>query len=293
MKLLLIGNTGQLGWELERCLAPLGEVTAVDFPEFNMANPDNIVDLVDRTKPDGILNASAYTAVDRAETEIELASAVNAVGPGILAEQAKKSGIFCVHFSTDYVFDGTKDSPYTEEDIPNPLSVYGKTKLDGEKAVEQVGGAYLLFRTAWIYSNRRDSFVTKVLTWARKQSVLKLVTDQVSCPTWARFLAEAVSLVIAKSSENPFDYITKNAGLYHLAGDGFTSRYGWGKSILNYDPKSEEQLVTQIQPAVTSEFPTPATRPLNSALNCNKFKTTFGLSLPPWEKALKLAMQSQ
>ena len=293
MRLLLLGNTGQLGWELERCLAPLGEVIAVDFPEFNMANPENIVDLVDRAKPDGILNASAYTAVDRAETEKELASAINATGPGILAEQAKKRGIFIVHFSTDYVFDGTKGSPYIEEDIPNPLCVYGQTKLDGEKAVEQVGGAYLLFRTAWVYSNRRDSFVTKVLGWARKQRIMKLVTDQVSNPTWARFLAEATSLVLAKGSENPFDYITENTGLYHLAGDGFTSRYDWGKSIVKYDPKSEEQLVTQIQPTVTTEFPTPATRPLYSALNCNKFKTSFGLTLQPWEKILILALQSQ
>ena len=163
MRLLLIGNTGQLGWELERSLAPLGEVIAVDYPQINMADPDSIVDWVKQTHPDGIINASAYTAVDRAEQESDLAEAINAIGPGILAEQAKKQRAFLIHYSTDYVFDGLKRSPYLEEDLPNPLGVYGRSKYNGEQVVHQNGGAYLIFRTAWVYSLRRDSFVTKVL----------------------------------------------------------------------------------------------------------------------------------
>jgi dTDP-4-dehydrorhamnose reductase len=291
MKLLLIGNLGQLGWELERCLAPLAEVVALDFPEINLADPVSIIDLIYQIKPEGLLNASAYTAVDRAEVEKDLAYAVNAVGPGILAQQARKIQAFFIHFSTDYVFDGSKGSPYLEEDSPNPLNVYGHTKLEGERAVEQVGGAYLTFRTAWVYSLRKDSFVTKVLGWARKQKVMQLVTDQISNPTWARMLAETIALIVAKSSGSSYEYFTDKAGLYHLAGDGYASRMEWGKAILRFDPKSEEQIVEEILPAQTSEFPTPAQRPLYSALKCEKFKTSFGLALPPWDQALRWSLQ--
>jgi dTDP-4-dehydrorhamnose reductase len=292
MKLLLIGNSGQLGWELHRCLAPLGDIIPVDYPEFDMADPGKIIDVISQIKPTGIINASAFTAVDRAESEKDLATAVNSIGPSILADQAKQIDAFVIHFSTDYVFDGSKGSPYQEQDFPNPVNVYGQTKLEGENAIQQIDGAYLIFRTAWVYSLRMDNFVTKVLSWSRKQQVLRLVTDQISNPTWARMLAEATSLVVAKGAADPYGYIREKSGLYHLAGDGYASRIDWGKAILEYDPKPEEQIVTEILPAKTNDFPSPANRPLFSALNCDKFKATFGLSLPFWGEALRWSLHS-
>ena len=193
MKILLLGNTGQVGWELNRTLLTLGELTALDYPQVNMADPDSIRSLVQEIKPKIIVNATAYTDVDKAESEPELAMAINGTGPGILAEEAKKIGAALIHYSTDYVFNGTKGSPYTEEDQPNPINVYGETKLAGEKTIQEVGGTYLIFRTSWVYSLRRPCFVTKVLEWAKTQEVLHIVDDQISSPTWARTLAEATA----------------------------------------------------------------------------------------------------
>ena len=290
MRIFLLGNTGQLGWELERCLSLLGRVLAVDYPQVNLAEPDSLLPTLRAFQPEVIINAAAYTAVDRAESESELAMAINARGPGILMEEANRAGAPLIHYSTDYVFDGSKGSPYVEEDVPNPLGVYGKSKLAGEQAVQQGDGAYLTLRTAWVYSLRRDSFVTKVLNWARSQPELKIVADQVSNPTWARLLAEMTALILAQSRGEAFGWISERKGLYHLAGDGYGSRLEWGKAILSLDPKPAEQVVKEVRPALTAEFPTPAQRPLFSALNCERFKTTFGVSLPDWKSALKLAM---
>ena len=287
MKILLLGNTGQLGWELHRTLLPLGEVQAVDYPEVNLADADSLRAFVRNSTPDVIINATAYTAVDRAESERDLAFAINADGPGILAEESKKLGAVLIHYSTDYVFDGTKGAPYVESDLPHPLNVYGESKLAGEQAIQAVDGNHLIFRTAWVYSNRRDSFVTKVLQWARQNKTLRLVDDQVSNPTWARMLAEVTSQILARGN----GYISEHKGMYHLAGDGFASRLEWAQAILRYNPNREEQLTTEVQSALTSEFPTPAQRPLFSALNCDKFSAVFGLRLPPWEAALRLAME--
>lgn len=321
MRILLLGNTGQLGWELERALAPLGEVTALDYPELNLADEGRVRLVVRRGAPQVIVNATAYTAVDRAETEPDLAMAINARAPAILAEEARRLGAALIHFSTDYVFDGTKGAPYVESDTPHPLGVYGQSKLAGEQAIQQIGGAYLILRTAWVYSLRRDSFVTKVLQWARQQRTLRLATDQVSNPTWARMLAEATAQLLAmgnapslppsgsprtqrtgtggeSAAPSPISALEMGegwgggrAGLYHLAGDGYASRFEWAQAILRLDPRREEQVVEEIQPALSTDFPTPARRPLFSALNCDKFAATFGLRLPPWEDALRLAME--
>ncbi len=290
MNILLLGNTGQLGWELQRTLAPLGQVAALDYPEVNLADAAGLRQIVRRLHPRVIVNATAYTAVDRAESETELAMAVNSRGPGILAEESAALGAALLHFSTDYVFDGAKGSAYIETDIPNPLNVYGRSKWAGEQAVQQVGGAYLILRTSWVYSLRRDSFVTKVLKWARQQRTLRLVTDQVSNPTWARMLAEVTAQMLAMGGRDVVPWLTERRGLYHLAGDGYASRMEWAQAILRCDPHRDEQVIGDILPGQTDDFPSPACRPLFSALNCDHFFEVFGLRLPPWEIALLLAM---
>ncbi|HEY5669624.1 MAG TPA: dTDP-4-dehydrorhamnose reductase [Anaerolineales bacterium] len=292
MRILLLGKNGQLGWELQRTLATLGEVIAVDYPEIDLAQEGAAQKAVRQARPQLIVNASAYTAVDQAESEEELAYAVNARAPGVLAEQAVDLGAALIHYSTDYVFDGSKGSPYIESDTPNPLNVYGRSKLAGEQAIEHIGGAYLILRTSWVYSLRRDSFVTKVLQWSRKQPSLRIVDDQVSNPTWARMLAETTAQLIAKAGGDPSGWLGERRGLYHLAGNGYASRLEWAQAILSHDPHKEEQVTREILPAHTADFPTLAQRPLFSALNCDKFAHTFGLCLPGWEDALRMAMET-
>ncbi|MBL8063919.1 MAG: dTDP-4-dehydrorhamnose reductase [Anaerolineales bacterium] len=288
MKILLLGNTGQLGWELHRCLLPLGNVHAFDYPDINLAQPESLRSLIRSIAPNVIVNAAAYTAVDKAETEHDSNFAINAESPGVMAEEAKSIGSIVVHYSTDYVFDGTKGSLYEESDIANPLNAYGQSKLAGEKALQAVDGNYLILRTAWVYSNRRDSFVSKVLQWSRQNEVLKVVDDQVSNPTWARMLAEVTGLLLARGTE----YIKDHKGLYHLAGSGYASRLDWAREILKLDNNPQEQKTRETMPASTKDFPTPATRPLFSALDCSKFEQSFNIRLPSWKLALKLAMTS-
>lgn len=290
MRILLLGNTGQLGWELERSLACLGWVLAVDYPTVNMADPTSIVPFLHEHKPQVIVNATAYTAVDQAEKEADLAYAVNGTAPGWLAQQARQMGAGLIHYSTDYVFDGTKGSPYAESDLPNPLNIYGKSKLAGEQAVEQTGGAYLILRTSWVYSLRRDSFVTKVLRWSRQRKHLSLVTDQISNPTWARMLAEITAQTLAQVYEDTYARLAKRSGLYHLAGRGYCSRKEWGEAILHLDPNKQEQVLQEVLPALSADFPNQARRPMFSALDCTRFEYVFGLQLPKWDEALRLAM---
>jgi dTDP-4-dehydrorhamnose reductase len=297
LNILLIGNTGQLGWELERALAPLGSLTALDYPELDLSRPETFVGLARRLAPQVIVNAAAYTAVDRAESEAGLANAINAAAPGILAEEARRLGAALIHYSTDYVFDGAGRDPaaaatrsYVETDAPNPLGVYGQSKLDGERRVQASGAAALILRTSWVYSLRRDSFVTKVLGWARQQEILKVVDDQAANPTWARLLAEITALLLARAGADPAGWLSERAGLYHLAGRGRASRLEWAQAILEQDPRRSEQKVLQLLPAKTADFPTPATRPLFSALDCTRFETVFDLRLPEWRAAMALAM---
>ena len=285
-RILLLGNTGQVGWELNRTLLTLGELNALDYPQIDMAKPECIRSVVRDTKPDIIINATAYTNVDKAEDEPDLAMAINGIGPGVLAEEAKRLSAALIHYSTDYVFDGTKGEPYTEEDEPNPINVYGKTKLAGEQAIETIGGAYLIFRTSWVYSLRRPCFVTKVLQWARENETLRIVDDQISSPTWARTLAEATAQVIAQGRGEPVEYIREKSGLYHLAGGGSCSRYEWAKAILELDPHKEEQVVRDLLPVKSEEFPTRAGRPLNSGLSITNVNLLFQLFVPKWKVIL-------
>ena len=287
-KLLLLGCTGQVGWELNRTLLTLGDLAACDFPQIDMADPGSIRRIIHDTRPDIIVNATAYTDVDKAESEPELAMAINANGVRILAEEAYKNGAALIHYSTDYVFDGTKGTPYFETDQPNPIGVYGETKLTGERAVIEIGGAYLIIRTSWVYSLRRPSFVSKVLGWARQYETLRIVDDQISSPTWARTLAEATAQVIAQGKGDPVGYIQDKCGLFHLTDAGSCSRYEWAKSILAMDPNKHEQVVKKILPAKSDEFPTPARRPEVSVLNTDYFSSTFSITLPEWTQTLRL-----
>jgi dTDP-4-dehydrorhamnose reductase len=291
MHILLLGNTGQLGWELVRTLAPLGELNACDYPAIDLTDYKSLHQFIRDSKPDVLVNATTYTAVDRAEAEPELANSINSVAPAIMAEEALNIRSAFIHFSTDYVFDGLKGTPYIESDLPNPLSTYGITKLAGEQAIQQVGGAFLTLRTSWVYSLRRDNFVSKVLGWVRTQPTLKLVTDQISGPTWARMLAEVTSQLITLGRDDPNGWFSEHRGLYHLAGSGYCSRFEWGQQVVQLDPHKEQQIVRELIPAITADFPTPARRPLFSALNCDHFFQSFHLQLPDWKVALKLAME--
>ena len=290
MRIVLFGKNGQLGWEFQRILPILGEVIALGRDELDVSDLRNVQKTLEELKPSLIINTSAYTEVDQAEIELELTMKINALSPGVMAEAARKHGAVFIHYSTDYVFDGTSDVPYTESNVPNPLNTYGKSKLMGEENIKQAGEAYLILRTSWVYSLRGNSFVNKVLGWARKNESLKIVSDQISSPTWARMLAGITSLMIAQNNANLLEIIRERRGVYHVAGSGFTSRYEWAKQILANDPDRSEQVVRNLEPALSEDFPTPATRPLFSALDCTHFEETFGLQLPAWSSALKLAM---
>ena len=290
MRILLIGKTGQLGWEAWRALAPLGEVIALDYPEIDLTHPERLAGLVAEIAPQVIFNAAAYTAVDKAESETEQPRLINAVTPAELALAARKARAVLVHFSTDYVYDGEKGAPYQEDDPTNPLSVYGQTKLAGDQAVLAAGGTCLLLRTSWVYSTRRDSFVSKLLEWSRKNPVLRVVDDQVSGPTWARMLAQTCALVLARAGSDPYAGLEGQSGLYNLAGWGWCSRLDWAREILYFDAQPELRVAREVLAAKTADFPTPARRPLYSPLDCSKFERTFGLRLPDWKDALRLAM---
>jgi len=290
MRILLLGKHGQLGWELHRTLQPLGEVIALDYPEIDLTSPDSIRDTVQKSHPEVIINAAAYTDVDRAESEPEIAMAVNGIAPGLLAEQATSYGAGLIHYSTDYVFDGMKSTSYTELDKPNPINVYGRSKLAGEQSITKVGDVYLIFRTSWVYSLRRACFVTKVLERSRSQETMRMVSDQTGSPTWARMLAEITAQLIAKGSQDIIPWIKNHQGIYHLAGNGAVNRLDLAKAILEYDQNSEEQIIKEILPALTNDFSTPAKRPLFTALNSGKFLNAFGIGMPNWRLNLQMAM---
>ena len=290
MRIVLFGKNGQLGWEFQRILPILGEVIALGRNEVDVSDLHEIQKSLDELKPDLIINTSAYTDVDQAEKKSEMAMKVNAIAPGVMAEAARKNGTVFIHYSTDYVFDGNTDRPYTEKDLANPLNVYGKSKLEGEESVQQAGDAYLILRTSWVYSLRGNSFLNKVLGWARKNETLRIVSDQISNPTWARMLAEVTSFILVQNPANLLDLIREKRGVYHLANIGYTSRYEWARQILANDPNVSEQIVQSLESALSKDFPTTAVRPRFSALDCTLFEETFGLQPPEWASMLKLAM---
>ncbi|MBC8503485.1 MAG: dTDP-4-dehydrorhamnose reductase [Anaerolineales bacterium] len=290
MRILLIGKNSQIGWELQRTLAPLGEVYATDSPEIDLGSVFAIRTLVRAVEPEVIINAKSFDVVDQAEKEPSQAHAINSTAPGVLAEEAHEVGAGLVHYSTDYVFDGEKGSPYTEDDEPTPINVYGKSKLEGERAIIKASGSYLILRTSCVYSLRRDCFVTKVLGWAREQRTMRVVSDQVGSPSWSRMLAEITTQMLVEAKDDLAAWLEKHTGIYHLAGSGSASHFDWARAIIENDPHKEEQVNQAVLPARTTEFSTAAERPLYTALNCERFSTEFDLTIPPWEDALRWAL---
>jgi len=285
MKILLFGKNGQLGWELNRTLMCLGELVALDYPDVDFEKPKDVINIVNLIKPDLIVNAAAYTDVDKAEEEPDKARLINADTPGEIARWCKKNNAVIIHYSTDYVFDGTKGSPYTEQDQPNPLNVYGQTKLAGEIAIQQINAIHMILRTAWVYSMRGNNFVTKVLEWTKKSDVIRVVDDQISNPTWARALAEITADVVAMGIEDVRSFFDRKGGIYHCAGSGYCSRYDFAMAIIQ---QLRNKTQTKIYFAKTVDFSTPAVRPLFSALSCIKLECDLETMLPNWSEQLKL-----
>ena len=285
--ILLTGKNGQVGWELQRTLATLGKVVALDVAELDLTNPAAIRQAVRSIRPSIIVNPAAYTAVDKAESEPELAQAVNGDAPGILAEEARVLGAWMVHYSTDYVFDGEKQGAYQESDAPNPQSVYGKTKLAGEEAVRAAGGNHLVFRTSWVYGSRGHNFMLTMLRLARERSELRVVDDQVGAPTWCRSLAEMTAQILAQL-QRPGQAAGEVSGIYHMTSSGSVSWHGFTDEILR---NSGIQPLPQLHPIPSSGYPTPARRPRNSVLANDKLLRTFGLSAGEWQDNLRLCMQ--
>ena len=284
MKILLIGKNGQVGWELHRTLAPLAEVVAVDYPEINFADPPAVRRLVAESHPNVVVNAAAYTAVDKAETEEEICHQINATGPCVLAEEAKKIGALLVHYSTDYVFDGMNPTAYVETDTPNPLGVYGKSKLAGDQAVQASGVDHLIFRLCWVYGARGQNFLLTMKRLAREREQLCVVRDQMGCPTWSRMIAETTALAL-KQVTGSADRSAFN-GTYHLAAAGGTSWHGFASRIIELIPAVERKC-REVVGITTAEYPTAAKRPAYSVLNCDKLQATFGLRLPDWAVGLR------
>jgi dTDP-4-dehydrorhamnose reductase len=286
--ILVIGKVGQVGWELRRTLAPLGRVVAIDFPEIDLTDGTSIRKWMRETAPSIVINAAAYTAVDKAESESERCHQINATAPGLIAEFARTLGAWMVHYSTDYIFDGTKTSPYVEDDTPNPLSAYGRSKLAGDTAVQQVGGNHLIFRLCWVYGARGQNFFLTMKRLAREREQLRIVQDQVGCPTWSRMIAETTALALKHAIGAPDPAAYK--GVYHLAASGHTSWYEFARTIIDLMP-DEGKTCKSIQPITTSEYPLPARRPAFSVLSCEKLKATFGLQLPQWDDSLRQVVE--
>jgi dTDP-4-dehydrorhamnose reductase len=284
MVILLTGVTGQLGFELQRTLASLGKIIGLDRKALDLRDTKAIQKIVREVKPNIIVNPAAYTAVDQAEKEADLAFAINAKAPAVFAEEALALNALLIHYSTDYIFDGKKTHAYTEDDLPNPLNVYGSSKLEGEKAILQSGCRHLIFRSSWVYGMRGKNFLLTMLKLGRERPTLKIVDDQVGTPNWSRMLAEASALALFKTIQNAD---ARMDGVYHLSAGGETSWYGFAQSIFTL-----ANIPVEIQAIASADYPTLATRPKNSRLNPEKFYRVFGLELPPWQDGLKLCLDS-
>ena len=285
MNILLLGKSGQVGWELQRSLSVLGQVTALDFDSQELcgdfANPEGVRDTVRQLRPQVIVNAAAHTAVDKAESEPEFARLLNATTPGLVAEEAARLGAWLVHYSTDYVFDGSGTRPWVETDTPAPLSVYGATKLEGEQRIQQSGCQHLILRTSWVYAARGGNFAKTMLRLGQERERLTVIDDQWGAPTGADLLADVTAHAIRHLQHRPQD-----GGLYHCVAAGETTWHSYAKFVLEHASKAQQAIkiiAKEVAHVPTSAFPTPATRPHNSRLATAKLQTTFGLQLPHWQ----------
>ncbi|HXC40412.1 MAG TPA: dTDP-4-dehydrorhamnose reductase [Burkholderiales bacterium] len=280
MKLLVIGKNGQVGGELLKALPPSFEVSATDRSTLDLARPEQIASVIQASNPQVIINAAAYTAVDKAESDQATAQAINATAPGVMADAAKSIGALLVHYSTDYVFDGEKDAPYTEDDAPAPLGVYGRTKLDGERAIQASGCRYLILRTEWVYGPYGANFLLTMLRLAASRPELHVVDDQFGAPTSARMIAEATARVLSAG-------IPQDNGLYHMTAAGRTTWCGFARAILAGSGSK-----TPVVAIPTKDYPTPAARPRNSLFDNSRFEKRFGFRLPAWEEGLRQCLQT-
>ena len=286
MKILLLGKNGQVGWELQRSLAPLGEVIALDFDSpgplsADFSKPESLAATVRAVAPDVIVNAAAHTAVDKAESEPELARALNATSPAVLAREAAACGAWLLHYSTDYVFDGSGSTPRDEDAPTGPLNVYGQTKLEGEQAIVASGCAHLILRTSWVYAARGGNFAKTMLRLAQERERLTVIDDQWGAPTGAELIADVSAHAIAQLRARP-----DKAGIYHLAAAGETNWFSYAKHVIAYAQYAQpaiEYVVKDILPIPSSAYPVAATRPHNSRLDTRKLRTAFDLHLPPWQ----------
>ena len=288
MKILLLGKNGQIGWELQRSLAPLGDLVALDRHSTDhcgdFSNLPGLAATVRALRPDVIVNAAAHTAVDKAESEPDLARTVNALAPGVLAQEAARLGALLVHYSTVYVFDGSGTRPWTEADAPAPLSVYGRTKREGEQLIQAAGPNHLILRTSWVYAARGGNFAKTMLRLAQERERLTVIDDQFGAPTGADLLADVTAHAIRQLRQRAGD-----AGLYHLVAGGETSWHGYAKHVLAQAERAQSAIkiiAKEVAPVPTSAFPTPAQRPLNSRLDTAKLQATFGLRLPAWQQGV-------
>ncbi len=288
MKLLLLGKGGQVGWELQRSLAPLGELIALDFDstDFNadFSRPEQLAETVLKVRPDVVVNAAAHTAVDKAESEPELARKLNATSPGVVAEAAQQIGALMVHYSTDYVFDGSGSKPWKEDDATGPLSVYGQTKLEGEQLVAKHCAKHLIFRTSWVYAARGGNFAKTMLRLAKERDKLTVIDDQFGAPTGAELLADITAHTIRATLQDP-----SKSGLYHAVAGGITTWHGYARFVIEQAKAAGVELKASpeaVEPVPTTAFPTPAKRPHNSRLDTSKLQSTFGLVLPDWQSGV-------
>ncbi|MDR3772821.1 MAG: dTDP-4-dehydrorhamnose reductase [Terracidiphilus sp.] len=286
-KILVFGRVGQVGWELRHKLACLGEVVSVDYPEIDFSKPETIRAAVRAAAPTVIVNAAAYTAVDKAESAPEPAWALNAAGPGVIAEEAKRLGALMVHYSTDYVYDGSKLGAWVETDVPHPLNVYGQTKLAGDEAIAAVGGDYLILRTSWVYGARGGNFLLTMLRLAKERTELRIVDDQTGSPTTSECIAQATAQILAQVTAPGAGGLGGRSGVYHLTCSGAATWFGFAKAFL-----SRQAACPTLTPIASSEYPLPAQRPVNSVLNCERVAQTFGVRMPAWEDALELVLET-
>lgn len=287
-RVLIFGSKGQLGSDLKRSFSGAGSILAYSREDMDVTDASAVHKCISEFRPNIILNATAYTAVDRAESERELAMAINGEAPGVLAEEARRQNSLFIHYSTDYVFDGTKTSPYVEEDEPNPLNIYGKTKLAGERAVQKVGGRYLIFRTSWVYGPHGNNFMLTMLRLGRQKRNLRVVDDQVGAPTTSRALAHATYSVVTQLARDQWNTPDIWAGLYHMTCGGKTTWCGFARAILAKAMGCKDTTVLAIR---TEQYPTPARRPANSVLSNCKLTAKFRVSLPGWSDALDDALR--
>ncbi|RAR60614.1 dTDP-4-dehydrorhamnose reductase [Paraburkholderia unamae] len=286
--ILVTGVNGQVGYELLRSLQGLGRVVGLDRAALDLADLDRVREVVREAKPAIIVNPAAYTAVDKAESDEAAARRLNAEAPGVLAEEAARCGAALIHYSTDYVFDGTKDAPYAEDDATNPQNVYGATKLEGEQAIAASGCAHLILRTSWVYGRRGKNFLLTMLKLGAERPELRVVADQFGAPTWSRTIAEATSHIVAQGvAADDAAWWAQRSGVYHFTASGATSWHGFAEAIF---ASALGERAPKTVPIPASDYPVPAKRPANSRLALDKLNETFGLSMPAWDDALRLCL---